>query len=189
MHVLFTFLRKRMLIGLVLFCAFFSSQIALGQRVALKTNALEYVFLTPNLTLEARLSQKLSLQVGVAANPMQTPIGKYKTANFRVEPELRYWFNRPMARHFSALSTSAGSYNLQLYDRLLKFNSAAAGVSYGYALVLGRHWNVEFELGAGLAYVNGLDYKKGEEEPESSNMKKVVPVPIRAAISFGYIFK
>lgn len=178
-----------MLIGLVLVCTFFSVQDAWGQRVALKTNALEFLVLTPNLTLEARLSKKLSLQLGVAANPIQTSIADYRFTNYRIDPELRYWFNRPMARHFMAISTSAGGYSFQFKDRLLKFNAVAAGISYGYALVLGRHWNVEFEIGAGLATVNGLDYKQDETKPKESNLKKVVPVPIRTAISFGYIFK
>lgn len=189
MQVLITFLRKRMLIGLVLICAFFSVQNASGQRVALKTNALEYVTLTPNLTLETRLSKKLSLQLGLAINPMQSPIGDYKFTNCRIEPELRYWFNRPMARHFMALSTTVGGYSLQLKDRLLDFNAYGAGISYGYALVLGKHWNVEFEIGAGFAYVNGSDYKKDAIEEKTTNLKKFVPVPIRTAISFGYIFK
>ena len=189
MQVLLTFLRKRMLIGLVLVCALFSVQNAYGQRVALKTNALEYLVLTPNLTLEARLSKKMSLQFGVAYNPMRSPIGDYKFTNFRVDPELRYWFNRPMARHFMALSTSVGGYSLQLKERLLDFNAFAGGLSYGYALVLGRHWNVEFEIGVGVAYVYGSDHKKGDLTAVTHNLKKVVPVPIRTGVSFGYIFK
>lgn len=189
MHVLFTFLRKRMLIVFVLMCAFFSVQNASGQRVALKTNALEYLALTPNLTLEARLSQKLSLQIGIAANPFNASIADYRFKNYRFDPELRYWFNRPMARHFIALSTSAGVYSFQLKDDLKKFNAIAAGVSYGYALVLGKHWNLEFEIGAGVANIHGVKYKKDEPMPEEANLKKVIPVPIRTAVSFAYIFK
>ena len=29
---------------------------------------------------------------------------------------------------------------------------AGAGLAYGYDLILGRHWNLEFEVGAGYAY-------------------------------------
>ena len=29
---------------------------------------------------------------------------------------------------------------------------AGAGVAYGYAFILGRQWNLEFELGVGYAY-------------------------------------
>ncbi len=193
MQVLLSFMRKRILIGFILLCACFSVQNVSAQRVALKTNALEYLVLTPNLSLEARLSRKLSLQVGLSVNPIHSAIGDYKFTNCRLEPELRYWFNRPMARHFMALSTTVGGYSLQLKDRLMDFNAFGAGLSYGYALVLNRHWNVEFELGAGVAYVNGSDYKKSELEEnhnnKENNMKKFVPIPIRAAVSFSYIFK
>ena len=85
---------------LVLSALIFSAPEASGQRLALKTNALEYFVLSPNLTLEARMSRRLSLQLGLAANPITRPISGYKFTNFRVEPELRYSLNRPMARHF-----------------------------------------------------------------------------------------
>ncbi|MBE6305567.1 MAG: DUF3575 domain-containing protein [Bacteroidales bacterium] len=41
-------------------CVFCSPR-AKAQRLALKTNALEYAVLSPNLTFEARLSPKFSL--------------------------------------------------------------------------------------------------------------------------------
>lgn len=189
MHVLSSLLRKRVLLGLVLLCSLFPFQNVSGQRVALKTNALEYFILTPNLTLEARLSRKMTIQLGVAANPINTAISNYKLANFRVEPEVRYWFNRPMARHFLAVSGTAGAYSLQFKDRFIKGDMLSAGISYGYALVLGRHWNVEFELGVGIASVSGMDYKGEDNAPNERNMKKIFPVPARAAISFGYVFK
>ncbi len=189
MHVLSSLWCRRLLLSTVLVCAFLPSQNAYSQRVALKTNALEYLILSPNLTLEARLSRKMSLQLGVSANPINTPISNYKLANFRVEPELRYWFNRPMARHFIAFSGIAGAYSLQFNERFIKGDVLAAGISYGYALVLGRHWNVEFEVGAGIASLSGLDYKGTDNVPAHRNMKKVIPVPVRVAVSFGYVFK
>ncbi|MDE6300318.1 MAG: DUF3575 domain-containing protein, partial [Muribaculaceae bacterium] len=113
----------------------------------------------------------------------------YKMTNFRVEPELRYWFNRPMAKHFVALSTTAGTYSLQLKDHFISGDVFAAGLSYGYALILSRHWNVEFELGVGIASLKGYDYRGKDNKPEDKNMSKVMPVPIRAAVSFAYIFR
>lgn len=173
----------------ILACVLFPFQDASAQRVALKTNALEYLILSPNLTMEARLSRKMSLQVGIAGNPIKSPIADYEFSNFRVEPELRYWFNRPMAKHFVALSTTAGKYSLQLKDRFISGDVIAAGFSYGYALVLARHWNVEFELGVGVGSFKGYDYKGKDNKPDAKNMSKVLPVPIRAAVSFAYVFK
>lgn len=176
-------------LALALTFMLFATPDAAAQRLALKTNALEYLVLSPNLTFEARLSRKLSLQLGVAANPVTRPIAGYKLSNFRVEPELRYWFNRPMARHFIALSATAGACSLKLKERYIMCDFVAAGVSYGYSLVLSRHWNMELEIGVGLASVNGYNYRGESNRPQQTNLNKIMPVPLRCGLTFGYIFR
>ena len=84
-----------------------------AQRLALKTNTIDWLIMSPNLSLEARLSTRFTLQLGVACNPTHISVADTELTNMRVEPELRYWFNRPMARHFVALSATAASYNLR----------------------------------------------------------------------------
>lgn len=160
-----------------------------AQRMALKTNALDYLILSPNIAVEATLSRVVSLQVGVSGNPFTGKIADCRLTNFRFEPELRYWFNRPMARHFIALSLTAASYSLQFNDRMFKGDAFAGGVSYGYALVLSKRWNMEVEVGIGLANVKCYDYREGELKPDSPNYNKWLPVPIRCGLSFSYILK
>lgn len=162
-----------------------------AQRVALKTNTIDWVALSPNLGFETRLSRRLSLQLSVSGNPFKVSIADTNWRNFRVEPELRYWFNRPMARHFIALSATATAFNFRHGDRYLVGDAVGAGISYGYALVLGRHWNMEAELGVGIAHFSAYDYHgvDGRDELESKNYKKYLPVPIRLGLSFSYIFK
>ena len=171
-------------------CSLFTVQWSSAQRVALSTNTIDWLMISPNLSLETRLSQRLTLNIGVAANPFnRTPYGSdIKLKNFRINPELRYWFNRPMAKHFVGLALTGGAYNLQLKKHLYECDIAAAGITYGYALVLGRHWNVEFSLGVGLGRVWGYDYTTSEEKPASRNMNRWIPVPIRTGVSFSYIF-
>lgn len=162
---------------------------AKAQRLALKTNALDYAILSPNLAFEARLSRTISLQLGVSACPISHELGGVKFTNFRVEPELRYWFNRPMARHFVALSAGASDFSLRWNDRNYVGDAVSAGVSYGYALVLGRHWNMEAEVGVGIASVKCKKYEVGEDAPRWCNYSKIVPVPVRVCLNFSYIFK
>ena len=193
MHVSVSPLRslsRRLLTAMAVFLlmAFVSPDVK-AQRIALKTNSLEYLMLTPNLTVEARLSQKLSLQMGLAANPISRPIAKTVMKNFRVEPELRYWFSRPMTKHFVALSLSAVDYSLQFNERYYRGDIFAGGFSYGFALVLGRHWNMEVEAGIGIGSFRGYHYKGEGNRPDEPNYHKVLPVPMRCALTFGYIFK
>jgi membrane protein len=176
---------------IVLFIVFLNSILfssTHAQRIAIKTNALEYLVLSPNLSLEARLSRKLSVQLEVGGCPITRPVGGIKLSNFRVEPELRYWFNRPMARHFVALSATAGSYSLRLKERYFTGDVIGAGVSYGYALVLSDHWNMEAEIGLGLASLKGYNYKGANNVPEKKNFSRIYPVPIRVGLTFAYVF-
>lgn len=160
-----------------------------AQRVALKTNALEYLILEPNLTLEARLSRTISVQLGVSVCPVDKKIFQVRPSNVRIEPEVRYWFNRPMARHFVAVSASAVDYSLVVRDTHFVGDAVGLGVSYGYALVLSRHWNMEVEAGIGLASIKAKKYHSWEEQPQKSNISKISPVPIRLALNFSYIFE
>lgn len=159
-----------------------------AQRVAVKTNAIDWVLSTPNAAVEARLSRRISLQFGAAVCPFNRYLADLSLKQYRIEPELRYWFNRPMARHFIALSATAAGFNLRRKEHRFNGDAVGAGISYGYALVLNDHWNMEAEIGAGIAHVKAYDYR-GNTAPAAKNYSKIVPVPIRVAISFAYIFK
>lgn len=174
--------------GLLIALSFVCAPRMEAQRVALKTNTIDWVALSPNLGVEARLSRRLSLQLAIAANPFTFPVFDTKWTSFRVEPELRYWFNRPMARHFVALSMTAATFNFRHAQRYFQGDAVAAGISYGYALVLSNHWNMEAEVGVGLAHVSAYNYKAGER-PKSKNFSRALPVPVRLGLSFSYIFK
>ena len=175
-------------VGVALASAFFCCQETSAQRISLKTNTIDWVAMSPNLAVEARLSRRISLQLGISANPFSFSVFDARLSNYRVEPELRYWFNRPMARHFMALSATAAGFNLRYKDRRFVGDAVGAGISYGYALVLGNHWNMEAEIGVGLAHFSAYDYRT-EERPDSKNFSRVLPVPIRLGLSFAYIFK
>ena len=60
---------KAIFTGMLLLPALFWCPKASGQRLALKTNTIEWVAMSPNLAVEARLSRRLSLQMSFAANP------------------------------------------------------------------------------------------------------------------------
>lgn len=181
---------------LIMSVVLFAAGLVLGpearaQRLALKTNALEWVALSPNMAVEARVSRRVSLQLAVSGCPFDFAVAGYNWKNYRIDPEVRYWFNRPMARHFMALSFTAAGYRLRHNDHHLNGDVVAAGISYGYALVLSDHWNMEAEIGAGIGHFSAYDYRgsHGQSGLTSKNYKKFLPVPIRVGISFSYIFK
>lgn len=154
----------------------------------MKTNLVDWLAMSPELALEARISSRLTLDVALAANPFKISIENRRVNNLRFEPELRYWFNRPMARHFMALSALGGIFDVKWVNKRYEGDIWGAGLSYGYALVLNKHWNLEGELGVGLVKIRAFDYRQGELKPNQPNYSKFTVAPIRASLSFSYIF-
>lgn len=87
-----------------------------------------------------------------------------------------------------ALSLLAGIYDVRWNTRCYDGDMFGAGLSYGYALVINKHWNMEAELGLGLVKLRAFDYRYGGVKPDHPNYSKLTVAPIRAALSFSYIF-
>jgi len=160
-----------------------------AQRLALKTNTIDWLTLSPNLSLEARLNRHLTLDVGIVGNPIKITIADVRFNTFRVQPELRYWFNRPMARHFMGFALLGSIYDTQFKSKYYSGDVYAAGFTYGYALVLNRHWNMEFTAGVGLARFRAYKWHTWEKRPSDMNYHKWGIIPIRLGVSFSYIFE
>ena len=74
-----------------------------GQRIAVKTNLLEWVAMSPNVGAEFVLGDKFSLEMDVvAAGPFD--FNKVKLRHFTLQPEFRFWTGRPMAGHYVGLT-------------------------------------------------------------------------------------
>ncbi len=175
---------------LIVFLSAMFSQEAQAQRVALTTDVLEWAASTPNFSIESRLSRRITLDVSVLANPFRNYFGKQdlRLANLRVQPEVRYWFNRPLARHFVGLNATAGIYDLTYNHKRYKGDLLAIGARYGYSLVLSQKWSVVFSGGIGLGYVHGYYFRDDQEQPLEPNQSKIIPFP-DLSVSFSYIFK
>ncbi len=72
--------------------------------------------------------------------------------------------------------------------RFLHGIMAGVGATYGYAFVLNKNWNMEAEIGVGMAYVKAKNFRDTEKAPAEPNYSRVLPVPMRFALSFSYIF-
>lgn len=89
------------------------------------------------------------------------------------QPEIRYWFCRRFGGHFLGLHVMGGEYNIgnldipvkflgtdfgDLKDRRYEGWGAGAGIGYGYAWPVGKHWNIEAEIGVGWVYTRFNSY-------------------------------
>ena len=125
----------------------------------IKTNALQVLALNANLGMEFRLTPWLSLDILGTYSPYDyfRPDRKFRV--LAVQPELRYWFGESLVRgHFVGVHAPVAGFNVQVDDEFRYQDpnrvTWGVGVSYGYALPLGKSekWGVEFTIGFG--YMN-----------------------------------
>ena len=137
-----------------------------AQKVALKTNLLSDVLYSPNIGIEVGLAPKWTLDVTGQFN-MWTLSHDRRWKHWAIQPEARYWFCDRFSGHFLGMHAHGGQYNMGGFDGMMNFLGtdarklrdtryqgwfAGAGVAYGYAWILNRHWNFEAEIGLGYSY-------------------------------------
>ena len=142
------------------------TQNAHAQKLAIKTNFLSDVTTTFNLGVEMALNAKWTLDISANYNPWEFADNK-KWKHWLVQPEARYWLCEKFDGHFFGIHLHGGQYNVGNIKTSLKFLGSdfsqlkryryegwftGAGVAYGYSWILGRHWNIEAEIGLGYAY-------------------------------------
>ena len=173
-----------------------------AQNWAVKTNLLYDATTSMNLGVERALAEKWTIDLSGNWNPFQfSENTKFK--HWFVQPEVRYWTCRKFGGHFVAAHLWGGQYNVgnisgipnflgnnfsQLADHRFEGWFAGAGVGYGYAFMLGKHWNLEAEIGFGYAYTKFDKYfcPKCGEKIGSGNHHYVGPT--KAAINLVYLF-
>ena len=174
---------------------------AQAQNVALKTNLLSDVALSPNLGIEIGLAPHWTLNTSANINAWTVHERKWK--HWLVQPEARYWFCDRFARHFLGLHLIGGEYNFghikngisflgsdftQLKENRYQGWAVGAGVAYGYAFILGRNWNLELELGVGYIYTQYDKYKCQDCGKKVDSADHHYYGPTKAAINLVYLF-
>lgn len=173
-----------------------------SQNVAIKTNVLADALLSPNLGVEVGLAPRWSLDATGEFNLWNVKDHKWK--HWVVQPEARYWFCERFAGHFLGLHVLGGQYNFGMikngtsflgsdFSKLTDYRyqgwAVGAGVAYGYAFILGHHWNLELELGLGYIYTR---YDKFECADCGRKVESDIPHhyvgPTKAAVNLVYLF-
>lgn len=137
-----------------------------SQEVAVKTNLLYDALLNINAGVEVGLSPKWTLDVSGNFNDWNLSHDR-KWKHWMLQPEARYWFCDRFGGHFLGVHAHGGQYNIGGLKNDLNFLGTdfsrltdgryqgwfiGGGVGYGYAWILGKHWNLEAELGVGYIY-------------------------------------
>lgn len=196
-----TYMRHRLLGILVMLTL--ATAGARAQKVALKTNLVTDATATVNLGAEFALAPKWTLDLSANYNGWNIK-GDKKWKHWMLQPEARYWFCNKYMGHFVGIHAMGGQFNLGGLDADFEFLGTdfgrlrhhraegwgiGAGIAYGYAWALGKHWNMEAELGIGYLYGK---YDKFECEKcgkkMASDLHHNYYGPTKAALSLVYVF-
>lgn len=174
-----------------------------AQVVGIKSNLLGDVAASPNLGVEIGLAPKWSLDISGQVNAWA--IKKHLLKHAFVQPEARYWFCQRFAGHFVAVNAIGGIFNVGNVDlrlnEFLGFNlenlkkyryqgwGAGAGVAYGYAWPVAKHWNIEAEIGVGWIYTKYDKYPCADcGRKLESGIHRNYFGPTKAAVNVEYLF-
>lgn len=176
--------------------------IAQAQNFALKSNLISDITLSPSLGAEVGLAPRWTIDVKAQGNFWTLDHRKWK--HWLVQPEARYWFCERFTGHFVGLHAIGGQYNFgnlkggfnllgsdlsKLKDRRYQGWGAGAGIAYGYAWPVAKHWNIEAEVGFGWIYTryNSYTCEDCARKVESNRPHNYVG-PTKLAFNIEYLF-
>jgi hypothetical protein len=169
-------------------------------RWAIKTNLLYDATLTPNLTFEAGLSRRTSLQLTGSYNPWHlkgTVDNDRKLVHMIIKPEFRYWLCERFNGHFWGADLIFARYNIGthniplLFEKKYRYDGIAygGGITYGYHLVLGKRWGLEFAVGVGVLRLHYDRYTCATCDKSGVPVNKIYFGPTNAAINLSFLLK
>ena len=174
-----------------------------AQDVAIKTNLAYDATASINLGMEFALTRQWTLDVSGNLNAWNMP-NDMKWKHWFVQPEARYWFCEKFAGHFLGIHAHSGQDNVGGIPNNINFlgtdfsrltNSrfqgwfAGGGIAYGYAFILGKHFNLELELGIGYSYTRYDRFEcAGCGRKVEENKEHHYVGPTKAAVNLVYLF-
>jgi hypothetical protein len=179
---------------------FAESQSALP-RWAIKTNLLYAAgAFTPNLTFEAALGRRTSLQITGSYNPWHlkgTVDNDKKLVHMIIKPEFRWWLCERFNGHFFGADLIFARYNISthdiplLFERQYRYDGVAygGGITYGYHVMLGKRWGLEFAVGVGALYLDYDRYTCATCDRTAVPANKIYIGPTNAAINLSFLLK
>lgn len=174
-----------------------------AQNAAIKTNLIYDALANINLGLEFKMAPRWTFDINGDFNCWS--FSDYKQwKHWMAQPEFRYWFCEAMHGNFIGLELHGGQYNIgkvnmpfmllgtnfrNLKDARYQGWYGGAGLTYGHAWMLAKHWNLEAEIGIGWSYTKYDSYPcAGCGNKLEDNATHNYFGPTKAALNLVYIF-
>ena len=165
-----------------------------AQQIAVKTNALMWTAMSPNLGLEIVTGENTS--VALSAFGHVRPYG-LDSRVAGLQPQFRYWFNgRPMTREFVGAGALLTTYDMTLKDNVYDGDAIGLGIIGGYVFSLGKRWTLELSGSFGFLYFHQKQYHYNDnyddyfvDEAVKTNVRGYKLLPVDLGVTFVYIIK
>jgi len=160
-----------------------------AQILGVKTNIPAWGTASLNAGIEFGFADQWSAEVNGLYNPFSWSEGK-KTNIWAVQPEIRFWTMHRFAGHFFGIHGHYAMYDWGLKKYRYKGDLYGGGISYGYAWMINKRFNIEGTLGFGYTRVeNEYRYDRKDSQtylpPDPRNYWGLS----KAGISITYFFK
>lgn len=171
--------------------------------VGIKTNLLygAYTY-TPNLGVEIGLGRRTTLDISGGYNPwnLNSRGGDKKLVHWLVQPEFRYFLCSRLGGHFFGVHGLYSEYNIGGHELPMLFGKESekyryegtaygGGITYGYQFLIGKRWNLELSMGAGVVQMEYDKYDCVNCGVKQSTKSKTYYGPTKAAVTLIYIIK
>ena len=103
----------------------------------------------------------------------------------------RYWFYESFVGHFLGQHLTYVGYDLGSRTKRYKGHAYGLGVSYGYAWMLSKRWNIAVEAGVGLYRTKDTRHDPTVSDWEDEYIyryRRWTLAPTKLEVSFSYIF-
>ena len=181
-----------------LFVLLLSSGVYAQKRAAVKTNALYWGTLSPNIGGEIVLRGNYTFELTAGFNPF-TFSNDRQWQHFMVTAEARYWVFEPFNAHFFGLHYLGATYNVGgfslpfrtfdgLSDQRARGSANGVGISYGYNWIIGNNLALEAMIGGGFVRFNYDTYPLGSNGVSTGSGHRNFFGPTRIGLSLVRVF-
>ena len=184
---------------LLLFFSFFIGTFSYAQHIAVSNNLLFDLAGAFSAGVEIPLSNRTSVEAYGSIRPWKRSDDNVHK-HWLVQAQYRIWPCQVMNGFFFGPYAHFGEYNLGnqtvlfgLLNGLKPYRYegwlAGAGIGIGYEYALAKHWNMEFEIGAGAIYSISDSFECDVcNRPKDTGVKHLRPAITKAALSIVYVF-
>lgn len=163
--------------------------------IALKTNLLYDLAITPNIEVEVPIGKRWSINAEYQLGWWNKKDNSFCWRICSGSVEGRYWFGNRENHNvlngwFAGVFVSTGTYDLQLKKKTgYQGDFFATGISGGYVTPIARNLNLEFSLGAGYVNSNYRHYEVIDRElvDDGTVLYKNTVLPLKAKVSLSWM--